>query len=136
MMRSMGILSVCLSVGTFTFRIYSCSNSTITHAQNLCAIFFSHVVCTCSYVCVRHAQTCLFIFVSRRWGWGIRTAVCPCKIFLTRCVYVYIATRLSTCVCVGVRRVRGAWVAFENKNKPVSPPIVVTMCTAMLRLAP
>ena len=23
-----------------------------THAQNLCAIFFSHVVCTCSYVCV------------------------------------------------------------------------------------
>ena len=28
-------LSVCLSVGTFTFRIYSCSNSTITHAQNL-----------------------------------------------------------------------------------------------------
>ena len=45
-------------------------------------------------------QTRLFIFVSRRWGWGIRTAVCPCKIFLTRCVYVYIATRLSTYVCV------------------------------------
>ena len=26
--------------------------------------------------------------------------------------------------------------AFENKNEPVSSPIVVTMCTAMLRLAP
>ena len=30
-----------------------------------------------------YAQTCLFIFVSRRWGLGIRTAVC-----LTLCVYV------------------------------------------------
>ena len=85
-------LSCCLFVRAFTFRIYTCSNSTITHAQNLRAKFFSHVVCTCSYILVR--------------------------------------------VRVGVRRVRGAWVAFENKNKPVSPPIVVTMCTAMLRLAP
>ena len=42
-------LSVMLSVCTSTFRIYSCSNSTITHAQNLCAIFSSHIVCTCSY---------------------------------------------------------------------------------------
>ena len=53
MMRSTGILSVCQScclfVRTSTFRIYSCSNSTITHAQNLCAKFSSHVVCTCSY---------------------------------------------------------------------------------------
>ena len=95
MMRSTGILSVCLSVGTFTFRIYSWSNSTITHAQNLCAIFFSHVVCTCSY-------------------------------------YSTIIVRVR----VGVRRVRGAWVAFENKNKPVSPPIVVAIyvyCNAQAR---
>ena len=59
MMRSTGILSVChtccLFVRAFTFRIYSCSNSTITHAQNLRAKYFSHVVCTCIYllVCVR-----------------------------------------------------------------------------------
>ena len=51
MMRCMGILSVCLYV-LFTFRIYSCFNSTITHAQNLCAKFLSFVVWTCSYVCV------------------------------------------------------------------------------------
>ena len=50
----------------------------------------------------------------------------------SHCVRVAIIVRVR----VGVRRVRGAWVALENKNKPVSPPIVVTMCTAMLRLAP
>ena len=47
----------CLSVGTFTFRIYSCSNSTITHAQNLCAIFFSHVVCMCIATCACRSST-------------------------------------------------------------------------------
>ena len=36
--------AVCLYIRTFTFRIYSCSNSTITHAQNFRAKFFSHVV--------------------------------------------------------------------------------------------
>ena len=30
-----------MSVRSFTFRIYSCSNSTITHAQNLRAKYFS-----------------------------------------------------------------------------------------------
>ena len=36
------------------------------------------------------------------------------------CVYV----KLATCVCRSSTS-RGAWVAFENKNKPVSVP----MCT-------
>ena len=81
MMRSTGILSVGLSVCVrmFTFRIYSCSNSTITHAKNLCANFFSHVVCACSTS-------------------------------------------------------RSALFSVENKNKPVSLPIVVIMCTVGGRL--
>ena len=86
MMRSTGISSVCLSVGMFTFRIYSCSNSTTTHAQNLC----------------------------------------------TRCVY---ELRVATCACrSSTGTSRSAWVSVENKNKPVSLPIVVTMCTVGGRL--
>ena len=82
-----------MSVGirTFTFRIYSCSNSTIMHAQNLRAKFFS--LCTCSYILV-----------------------------------VRVTSEFDEYEVHGF--------AFENKNEPVSPPIVVTMCTAMLRLAP
>ena len=94
MMRSTGILSVCHAhvcfVRTFTFRIYSCSNSTITHAQTSVQKF-SH--------CVR--------------------------------VAIIVRVRVSE---FDEYEVHG--FAFENKNKPVSPPIVVTMCTAMLRLAP
>ena len=48
-------LLCCLIVYTYVhipYIVYSCSNSTITHAQNLCAKYFSHVVCKCSYVCV------------------------------------------------------------------------------------
>ena len=63
-----------------------------------CAKFLSHVVHVHAYTYVRvrvgvrrvrgawvafqsnsmitHAQTCSFIFVSRRWGWGIKSAVC------------------------------------------------------------
>ena len=74
MRPSTGILSVC--VRTFTFSIYSCSNSTITHAQNLCSNF-SHTLC-------------------------VRVATCACQ-----------------------RSSRSARVSVENKNKPVSLPIVV-----------
>ena len=83
MMWCMGILSICLFVHTFTFRIYSCSNSMITHAQNLCAKFFSHTFTCC---------------------------VCTC------------ACRSSTSRGDGLN-------AFENNNKPVSVPNIVTMCT-------
>ena len=79
-------LSLYIFVCMFTFRIYSCSNSTITHAQNLC----------------------------------------------TRCVYVL---RVATCACRSSTSMsRSAWVSVENKNKPVSLPIVVTMCTVGGRL--
>ena len=39
-------------------------------------------------------------------------------------------------VRVGVRRVRGVWVAFENKNKPVSPPSGVSRGGAQGARAP
>ena len=34
--------------------------------------------------------------------------------------------RVATCACQSLTS-RGAWIAFENKNKPASVPIVVTM---------
>ena len=56
--------------------------------------------------------------------------------------YIDLCVCMCTCsyVCVLVSEfeeyeVHGV-LAFDNKNKPVSPPIVVTTCTAMLRLAP
>ena len=45
-----------------------------------------------------------------------------------------LCVRVATCACRSSTS-RGAWVAFENKNKPVLLPIVVTMCTVGGRLA-
>ena len=36
---------------------------------------------------------------------------------------------ISSCMFIAFVDYHYAWVAFENKNKPVSVPIVVTMCT-------
>ena len=84
----------CLSVGTFTFRIYSCSNSTITHTQNLCAIFFS-ATCACGV----NACANLFVhFCVTKVGLGNKNCCVSVQTFShTLCVRV--ATRLSTCVC-------------------------------------
>ena len=55
------------------------------------------------------------------------------------CVCVRVATCVYSCRVLVSEfeeyEVHGL-LAFDNKNKPVSPPIVVTMCTAMFRLAP
>ena len=44
-----------------------------------------------------------------------------------------LCVRVATCACRSSTS-RGAWVAFDNKNKPVSLPVVVTICTVGGRL--